>query len=41
MLWCHYEQTGAVVEAVRNASDGWADVLHAPFESQGADVREL
>jgi homoserine kinase len=41
LLWCHYEQTGAVVEAVRTASDGWADVLHAPFESQGADVRAL
>ena len=41
LLWCHYEQTGAVVEAVRGAAEGWADVLHAPFESQGADVRAL
>ena len=41
LLWCHYEQTGAVVEAVRAAAEGWADVLHAPFESQGADVRAL
>jgi homoserine kinase len=41
LLWCHYEQTGAVVEAVRRAAAGWADVLHAPFESQGADVRAL
>jgi homoserine kinase len=41
LLWCHYEQTGAVVEAVRRAAAGWAEVLHAPFESQGADVRAL
>jgi len=41
LLWCHYEQTGAVVEAVRSVAEGWADVLHAPFESQGADVRAL
>ena len=41
LLWCHYEQTGAVVEAVRRGAAGWADVLHAPFESQGADVRAL
>jgi len=41
LLWCHYEQTGAVVEAVRRTAAGWADVLHAPFESQGADVRAL
>ena len=41
LVWCHYEQTGAVVEALRREADGWADVLHAPFEPQGADVRAL
>jgi homoserine kinase len=41
LVWCHYEQTGAVVEALRREADGWADVLRAPFESRGADVREL
>jgi homoserine kinase len=41
LLWCHYEQTGAVVDAVGSEVEGWADVLRAPFESQGADVREL
>jgi len=41
LLWCHYEQTGAAVEAVRSVAEGWADVLRAPFESQGADVRAL
>jgi homoserine kinase len=41
LVWCHYEQTGAVVETLRREADGWADVLHAPFESHGADVRAL
>jgi homoserine kinase len=41
LVWCHYEQTGAVVEALRREADGWADVLRAPFESHGADVRAL
>jgi homoserine kinase len=41
LVWCHFEQTGAVVEALRRESGGWADVLHAPFEPQGADVRSL
>ncbi len=40
-MWCTYEQTGAVIERLKRAADGWADVLRAPFESQGADVREL
>ena len=41
LVWCHYEQTGAVLEALRREADGWADVLRAPFEPHGADVREL
>jgi homoserine kinase len=41
LVWCTYEQTGAVMEHLKRAADGWADVLRAPFESQGADVREL
>ena len=41
LLWCRYEQTGNVVAAARSAARGWATVLRAPFESQGADVREL
>jgi homoserine kinase len=41
LFWCRYEQTGALVERLRRESDGWATVLRAPFESQGADVREL
>jgi homoserine kinase len=41
LVWCTYEQTGAVIEQLRRAADGWGAVLRAPFESQGADVREL
>lgn len=41
LVWTHYEQTGAVVEALRREAEGWADVIRAPFEPQGADVREL
>jgi homoserine kinase len=41
LVWCSYEQTGAVMEHLRRAADGWAQVIRAPFESQGTDVREL
>jgi homoserine kinase len=41
LVWCQYEQTGGVVEALTRESGGWATVLRAPFESQGADVRSL
>jgi homoserine kinase len=41
LVWCHYEQTGAVLEALRGECGGWAQVLRAPFEPHGADVREL
>jgi homoserine kinase len=41
LFWCHYEQTAGVAEALRDAAAGWADVLHAPFEANGADVRTL
>src|SRR5205085_9708513 len=41
LVWCHYEQTGRVVEALGREVAGWAEVMRVPFESQGADVREL
>jgi homoserine kinase len=41
LVWCFYEQTGAVVEALRPEIDGWATLLRAPFEPQGAYVSEL
>ena len=41
LVWCFYEQTGAVAEALAAEADGWASVLRAPFEPQGAYVGEL
>jgi len=41
LVWCFYEQTGTVADALRDRIDGWASLLRAPFESQGAYVDEL
>lgn len=41
LIWCFYEQTGAVVEALGERIEGWATLLRAPFEPQGAYVGEL
>ena len=41
LVWCFYEQTGAVVEALGPEIEGWATLLRAPFEAQGAYVGEL
>ena len=41
LVWTHYEQTGVVLGRLARAADGWADVIRAPFESHGADVRGL
>jgi homoserine kinase len=41
LFWCDYEQTGRVAERLTRETRGWASVLRTPFESQGADVREL
>jgi homoserine kinase len=41
LVWTTYEQTGSVMEQLRAVAEGWARVIRAPFESQGADVREL
>jgi homoserine kinase len=41
LVWCHYEQTGAVFEALRAPVEGWARAVRVPFEPQGADVRGL
>jgi homoserine kinase len=41
LLWCFYEQTGAVAEALGPEIAGWARLLRAPFEPQGAYVGEL
>jgi homoserine kinase len=41
LIWCFYEHTGAVVEALRPQIDGWATLLRTPFEAQGAYVQEM
>jgi homoserine kinase len=41
LVWCLYEQTGRVVEALEQEVGEWAAVRRTPFESHGADVREL
>ena len=41
LVWTRIDTTGAVVEALRPLCAGWAEVIRAPFEGAGADVREL
>lgn len=41
LVWCFYEQTGAVAEALAGETEGWASVLRTPFEPQGAYVEDL
>lgn len=41
LVWTQADVTGAVIGRLRDETEGWAQVLRAPFESQGADVREL
>ena len=41
LVWCFYEQTGAVAEALAREIDGWASLLRVPFETQGAYVDAL
>jgi homoserine kinase len=41
LVWCFYEQTGAVAEALTELVDGWASVLRVSFEAHGAYVEEL
>jgi homoserine kinase len=41
LVWCFYEHTGAVVEALQAQVEGWATLMRAPFEAQGAYVQEM
>jgi homoserine kinase len=41
LVWCFYEQTGAVAEALAPELEGWATLLRTPFEPQGAFVGQL
>ncbi len=41
LVWCFYEQTGSVAGALEQEVEGWAQLMRAPFEPQGAYVGEL
>ena len=41
LVWCFWQDTGKVTEALRSMVDGWAEVRRAPFSPLGADVPEL
>jgi homoserine kinase len=41
LLWCFWQDTGKVTEALRHRVDGWATVRRSPFTPVGADVPEL
>ena len=41
LVWTHFEQTGAVLGALREQVEGWAEVRRVPFEPEGAVVGEL
>ena len=38
LVWAHFELAGAVIDGLREAAAGWAQVIRAPFESDGARV---
>lgn len=40
VVWCRYEQAGAVVEALVRETREWARVMRVPFEPRGAYARE-
>lgn len=41
LVWCTYDRTGPLLEALKRETRGWAAVMRGRFEPQGADVREL
>jgi homoserine kinase len=41
LVWSRYDLTGPLVEALSREAAGWAEVMRANFEPQGADVRAL
>jgi homoserine kinase len=41
LVWTQFEQTGPVLEALNRRTREWAQVMRAPFETQGAYVRGL
>jgi homoserine kinase len=38
LFWTDARDTDVVAETLRGESEGWADVMHTPFEAQGAVV---
>ena len=41
LVWCYWQHTGDVAEALRSRVEGWAEVRRTPFAPHGADVPEL
>ena len=41
LVWSHYDRTGPLIERLSRETQGWAKVMRAPFESQGAEVRGM
>jgi homoserine kinase len=41
LVWTFWQNTGKVVEALRERAEGWAEVHRVPFSPLGADVPEL
>jgi homoserine kinase len=41
LVWCFWQSTGKVVEALRERVGDWAEVRRVPFSAMGADVPEL
>ena len=41
LVWCFWQSTGKVVDALRERVGDWAEVKRIPFSAMGADVPEL
>jgi homoserine kinase len=41
LVWTLWQSTGKVVDALREETEGWAEVRRTPFSPLGADVPEL
>jgi len=41
LVWCFWQDTGKVAEALAKRAEGWAEVRRSPFSPTGADVPEL
>ena len=41
LVWCFWQDTGKVADALAQRAEGWAEVRRAPFSPTGADVPEL